>query len=98
MGQIHMRRANPFRALVAGITADELLLLREAVDEKRCSDEVGAGTLAEAARPIGRTRSARVAAPAALGGTTQEAAAEGPGAQVRPARAGRPRARDVARG
>lgn len=98
MGQIHMGRANPFRALVAGITADELLLLREAVDEKRCSDEVGAGTLAEAARPIGRTQSARVAAPAALGGTAQEAAAEGPGAQVRPARAGRPRARDVGRG
>lgn len=93
-----MGRANPFRALVAGITADELLLLREAVDEKRCSDGVGAGTLAEAARPIGRTQSARVAAPAALGGTAQEAAAEGPGAQVRPARAGRPRARDVARG
>lgn len=98
MGQIHMGRANPFRALVTGLTADELLLLREAVDERRCSDEVGAGTLAEAARPIGRTRSARVAAPAALGGTAQEAAAEGPGAQVRPARAGRPRALDVARG
>ena len=93
-----MGRANPFRALVTGLTADEFLLLREAVDERRCSDEVGAGTLAEAARPIGRTRSARVAAPAALGGTTQEAAAEGLGAQVRPARAGRPRARDVARG
>lgn len=93
-----MGRANPFRALVAGITADELLLLKEAVDEKRCSDEVGADTLAEAARPIGRTQSARVAAPAALGGTAQEAAAEGPGAQVRPARAGRPRARDVGRG
>lgn len=66
MGQIHTGRANPFRALVAGLTADKLLLLREAVDERRCSDEVGAGTLAEAARPIGRTRSARVAAPAAL--------------------------------
>lgn len=61
MGQIHTGRANPFRALVAGLTADKLLLLREAVDERRCSDEVGAGTLAEAARPIGRTRSARVA-------------------------------------
>lgn len=41
-----MGRANPFRALVAGLTADKLLLLREAVDERRCSDEVGAGTLA----------------------------------------------------
>lgn len=98
MGQIDMGRANPFGALVAGLTANELLLLREAVDERHCSDEVGVGTLAEAARPIGRTRSARVAAPAALGGTAQEATAEGPGAQDRPARAGRPRARDVARG
>lgn len=44
-----MGRANPFGALVAGLTANELLLLREAVDEKRCSDEVGVGTLAEAA-------------------------------------------------
>ena len=31
MGQIDMGRANPFGALVAGLTADELLLLREAV-------------------------------------------------------------------
>ena len=49
MGQIDMGRANPFGALVAGLTANELLLLREAVDERRCSDEVGVGTLAEAA-------------------------------------------------
>ena len=93
-----MGRANPFRALVAGLTADELLLLREAVDERRCSDEVGAGTLAEAARPIGRTRSARAAAPAALEGTAQEATAEGPRAQGRPARARPTGASDVARG
>ena len=33
MGQIHMGRASPFGALVAGLTPDELLLLREAVDE-----------------------------------------------------------------
>lgn len=46
MGQIHMGRANPFRALVAGLTADEFLLLREAVDERRCREEVG-----EAYRP-----------------------------------------------
>ena len=39
----------PFGALVAGLTADELLLLREAVDERRYRDEVGVGTLAEAA-------------------------------------------------
>ena len=36
MGQIYMGRANPFGALVAGLTADECLLLREAVDERRC--------------------------------------------------------------
>lgn len=40
MVQIHMGRANPFRALVAGLTADEFLLLREAVDERRCREEV----------------------------------------------------------
>ena len=44
-----MGRADPFRALVAGLTADEFQLLREAVDERRCRDEAGAGTLAEAA-------------------------------------------------
>ena len=49
MGQIHMGRANPFRALVAGLTADEFPLLREAVDERRCREEVGEGTLTEAA-------------------------------------------------
>ena len=48
-GQIHMGRANPFRALVAGLTADEFLLLREAVDKTRRREEVGVGTLAEAA-------------------------------------------------
>lgn len=40
-------RANPFGELVAGLTADEFLLLRVAVDERRCRDEVGVGTLAE---------------------------------------------------
>ena len=44
-----MGRANPFGELVAGLTADELLLLREAVDERHCRDEVGVGTFAEAA-------------------------------------------------
>ena len=48
-GQIHMGSANPFRALVAGLTADELLLLREVVDERHRREEVGVGTLAEAA-------------------------------------------------
>lgn len=49
MGQINIGKANPFRAFMAGLTADEFLLLREAVDERRCRDEVGVGTLAEAA-------------------------------------------------
>ena len=48
-GQIHMGRANSFRAIVAGLTADEFQLPREAVDERRCRDEIGLGTLAEAA-------------------------------------------------
>ena len=34
MGQIYMGRENPFRALVAGLTVDEFLLFREAVDKK----------------------------------------------------------------
>lgn len=49
MGQIYMGRANPFGALATGLTADEFLPLREAVDERRCRKEVGAGTLAEGA-------------------------------------------------
>lgn len=49
MGQIHMERANPFGALVADLTADKFLLLREAVDERRCREDVSVGTLAEAA-------------------------------------------------
>ncbi|MZJ67503.1 hypothetical protein [Collinsella aerofaciens] len=42
-----MGRANPFGELVAVLTADEFLLLRKAVDERRCRDEVGVGKLAE---------------------------------------------------
>lgn len=34
---------------MAGLTADEFQLLREAVDERRCRDEIGLGKLAEAA-------------------------------------------------
>lgn len=49
MGQIHMGRANPFGALVAGHAADEFLPLREAVDERRSRKEVGVGAPAEAA-------------------------------------------------
>lgn len=69
MGQIHMGRANPFRALVAGLTADEFLPLREAVDERRSREEVGVGTLAEAAAAYRPDPGARSAAPGASGGT-----------------------------
>lgn len=44
-----MGRANPFGELVAALTADEFLLPREAVDERRRRDEVGVDTLAETA-------------------------------------------------
>ena len=36
MGQIHLGRANPFGALVAGLVAGEFLLFREAVDDRLC--------------------------------------------------------------
>lgn len=42
-----MGRENPFGELAAVLTADEFLLLRKAVDERRCRDEVGVGKLAE---------------------------------------------------
>ena len=51
--------------LVAGLTADESLLLRETVDERRCRDEVGVGTPAEAATAYRMDRNARGAALAA---------------------------------
>lgn len=53
MGQIHMGRVNPFRALVSCLAAEEFLLLRKAVDERHCREEVGVGTLAEAAAAYG---------------------------------------------
>lgn len=37
------------RICPSALTADKFLLLREAVDERRCRDEVGVGTVAEAA-------------------------------------------------
>lgn len=49
MGQIHMGRESLFTALVTCFTADQLPLLREAVDARRCHDEVGVGTLTGAA-------------------------------------------------
>ena len=44
-----MGRANPFEGLVASLPADEFLQLAEAVEERRCREEGGVGTLAEAA-------------------------------------------------
>ena len=58
MGQIHMGRESLFTALVTCFTADQLPLLREAIDARRCHDEVGVGTLTGPQRPIGRTRNA----------------------------------------
>ena len=49
MGQIHMGRESLFTALVTCFTADQLPLLREAIDARRCHDEVGVGTLTGAA-------------------------------------------------
>ena len=53
MERVHMGRANPFEELVAGLTADEFLLPREAVDERRRRDEVGVDKLTEAAEAYG---------------------------------------------
>lgn len=44
MGQIHMGRVNPFRALVAGLNADESLLLGEAVNTSRGPTACWSGT------------------------------------------------------
>ena len=49
MGQIHKGRASYFGALVADLTDDEFLMLGEAVDEMRCREWEGVGTLADAA-------------------------------------------------
>lgn len=65
-----MGRANPFRELVAGLTADEFLLLIEAADERHRRDEVVVGTLAEAKasyRPDPRRPGVRRAAPGETG-------------------------------
>lgn len=44
-----MPRDNPFRAMVDGLAPDDFALLSSAVAERRCRDEVGFGTFAEAA-------------------------------------------------
>lgn len=82
MGQIHMERANRLRTLAAGLAADKFLLIREAVDERRCRDEVGLGTLAKSAAPYRRTRNARGAARAAHGGMGRQRPASRGGAAV----------------
>ena len=70
MGQIYIGRASPFGALAAGLTADELLPPREAVDERRRRDEASVGTLAEATasyRPDPRCPGVRRTAPGGTG-------------------------------
>ena len=59
MGQIHMGRANPFGALVAGLIADELLLLREAVNTWRGRTACWSGTAGSRARRTGQTSTTR---------------------------------------
>ena len=44
-----MPRANPFLAMVDGLSPDDFALLSSAVAERRCREEVGFGTFAEAA-------------------------------------------------
>lgn len=44
-----MKRLNPYSGLVGGLSAGELELLSAAVEERRLREEIGVGTLAEAA-------------------------------------------------
>lgn len=44
-----MGAENPYRELVGRLSADEFSQLRDAVNERSCRDELGVGTLAEAA-------------------------------------------------
>lgn len=69
MGQIHMGRESLFTALVTCFTADQLPLLREAIDARRCHDEVGVGTLTGAAAAYWPDPKCRGAALAASGVT-----------------------------
>lgn len=73
-------KSEPLYALVADLTADESLLLRETVDERRCRDEVGLGTLAEAATAYRMDRNARGAALTSSGGTAPSLSASRGGA------------------
>ena len=59
MGQIHMGRANPFGALVAGLTADESLLLGEAVSTWRGLTACWSGTAGSRAKHTGQTSTTR---------------------------------------
>ena len=49
MGHAAMKHANPYAGLVGSLTPGELDLLSDAVEERRLREEVGFGTLAEAA-------------------------------------------------
>lgn len=44
-----MTKENPFRRLVVELSGDDLAILFKAVAERRCRDEAGFGTFAEAA-------------------------------------------------
>lgn len=66
--------------VVAGLTAEEFQLLREAVDERRCRDGTGAGVHSEAGAPYRRTWNARGTALAAPGGTVSSLPASQNGA------------------
>ena len=51
MGRFAMGATNPYSGLVGGLSAGELELLRDAVEERGLREELGFGTLAEAAEP-----------------------------------------------
>lgn len=70
----------PSGGVVAGLTAEEFQLLREAVDERRCRDGTGAGVHSEAGAPYRRTWNARGTALAAPGGTVSSLPASRSGA------------------
>lgn len=44
-----LKRLNPYSGLVGGLSAGELELLSAAIEERRLREEIGVGTLAEAA-------------------------------------------------
>ncbi|WP_419044604.1 hypothetical protein, partial [Enorma massiliensis] len=55
-----MKRLNPYSGLVGGLSAGELELLSAAVEERRLREEIGVGTLAEAAESAPNPLTGRV--------------------------------------